>query len=661
MNKVWNALVVLLVGLVFSISASAMALCGKINLDKFYDVGEAETIQISSHEIAATEERQGWAYVTLEDKEWNWVYIKLSQVKNRDFRLKVCFYNLEGILVKETIEALHEGKNWISTEGCCYSKIYMEIVDYPEEKFYIDKMQFREERTETEPAEAIKFFCVFFCIYFIILLIAKKVFRQIRIRPVDLWIEFLQRIFRIAGGTGECLYARLGRKGTAIFRIAVVDLLFFYMQIIAFRGLYLNRNYMKYHMYFVCLLMIVLSLLCWEKPLQMLNWKTPIARSWFVLWGLVTISDFVVPKRLLFQGLIMTYVMSFFYFMLGNRRNKLDILYDIQKALKIWYGVNFVLCILFSPYLEGMRYQGISQNANIWAMYLIFVMGAFLSSIIERPREIRGWLCAAGNIFFAGTVWNMIIKTGSSSGVVPCIVCIGILSVLKLYQWIEDGKKMRGVCIAAAGVLCFLFSSAVGERLLSTDIMQRKEAADNNQIAAEVLQEFEGGIWENPFIETIHAAEKKGIQDNRVYQKIFNSNSIEQFTSGRTYFWEVYLRETNLLGHENFPELNGRRVSAHSGFVAILHRYGVLAIVPYILLIAYYAWNVLCKRNRSVGGDYCLLLMFLFCSYVLLLIENIEYPFYYIGWYCLYLPMGSFFAEECADKDIDRQIDAIYH
>ncbi len=149
----------------------------------------------------------------------------------------------------------------------------------------------------------------------------------------------------------------------------------------------------------------------------------------------------------------------------------------------------------------------------------------------------------------------------------------------------------------------------------------------------------------------VMVAQAAGISDlreNRVVQKVFHSSSLEDFTTGRNWFWLAYLRETNLWGNKYSPMLWGKYVSSHNGLLAIVYRYGVFSSIPYIFMIGYYLWYSMQykeKINQKTKMDYFVLAIAGNVC-ILLLMENVEFPFYYISWYSLYFIMGIYFGNK---------------
>lgn len=639
MDKKKNWLAVILFGIVIAFSGTAMFVSGNVNLDRFYDVGDIEDALLYQHQISLEGTNNMVVYFVKETKnERDWLYLELSDLNRAELDVIIEFVNYGG--ARYTVEAaLTEGENWISAGGNEYLYVYLTYPDEGEVSFHLDKMQFREQKIDVDRMQIAAVFGIIFSVYMIVIqLLCQIPWKKRKKVNWYSWVEMLQRIFLKIGGVGERIYNRIGGRTMKRLRILCLCSFFFYMQIMSNISLYTDRQYFKYHMYFCVTVLMLYAWLCWERPLKILNWNHRLAKAWFGLWLIAVISEFILPKRFLFQGLIMIFVMGFCYFMVGNMTDKMQLLRDLRWALKCWGWVNIPLCILFSPYGGGMRYLGMSKNANIWAMDLVFVLAAFLSSLLEALYHGRNWKYILLDIFSAAMIWEMLVKTGSSCGLIPGILCVFIFFAAQWKRFLSMEKKWKYWGMLIGGLMLFLISSYASDGLLRMNVL-------NWQIRTE---ETVSASADNLFSVTVQAAVLDSIRDNRVVQKFLQSSSLSAFTTGRNYFWIKYLRESNLWGHTLPPKLWGKSAAAHNGLLAMNYRYGVLVVVPYLLTLGYYVMEVwrYRKKTKKSMPVYAMLLMFTGSVLILLGMENVEYPFYHMSWYCLYLPMGIFFQRD---------------
>lgn len=635
MEKHKNWLAVILFGIVLSLSGTAMVISGKINFNNFYDVGHVEDVYIEEQNIQLDGEEEEILFQAKEnEKKRNWLYMKVSELPLEGTVVRIRFMKHgENVYLIEI--HLQNGSNWISMETGNYEYFGMSVPDGGVKNFYLEKMQLRENQLEISTVRAVISFGLFMGIYLVLYeLIGRKVIYKLNQKITYSPQEFLQRIFLQVGDIGEFFYSRIGEKNRHRCRVGLLCVVFFYMQLISRYSLYTKVQYVKYHMYFCAVVMILYAFLCWEHSTKMLDWNTQLAKYWFLLWGIAAISEFIVPKRFLFQGIMMIFIMGFVYFMVGNMRNPMDLVNEIGTALKIWFWCNVPLCILLSPYAVERRYCGISKNPNIWAMDMVFVMAVFLSSILKAWGGKRKKIFVLFDICAVGIVWDMTVKTGSTCGFVPCIFVIVFFVLEQFKHLVRRKNKTKTVIALTGGIFVFILSMYVSDWTLHSNIL-------NKEVIVGEIDMEEKIQFTSPFRYNVQAASVEKIQENRVIKKLFKSRSISSFLTGRDYFWKKYLRATNLWGHYFAPDLWGKaHVAAHNGYIAILYRYGILAVVPYIMMLVTYCREL--WRRRTNEPEYILVFMFALENLLLLFIENVEFPFYYISWYCLYLPMGVF-------------------
>lgn len=95
---------------------------------------------------------------------------------------------------------------------------------------------------------------------------------------------------------------------------------------------------------------------------------------------------------------------------------------------------------------------------------------------------------------------------------------------------------------------------------------------------------------------------------------------------------------------------------SHNGLLAIMHRYGVFAGIPYVLMLIFnmgYAWR--CFKKHLFKERYAyFILVDMICCYALLFVENLELPFCWLYWYSLYIVMGIYFEGEKVTESLSQ-------
>lgn len=664
-----------MIGILISMAGSAMLISGSFNLNKFYDAGAVYDIfsldlqipgvgmvynyQKDYFEIQQEESEKAISISPKQQGKWNYIYINVSQPAEQILDCRITYTDKTGNIVGEKQQNLVSGRNVIISEDISYCNIVLKFPKQTGKTFALEKLQFREQEDTFSMKKAAVAFAVLQICYYVILLtgiwIKKKIGRNFRF-SVYPFVEKLQLLFiktgdylgKAAGNWKEAAKRR-GRTGIFVF-------LFFYMQIAAIKSSYISIKWFKYHMYVCVLAMLLLCVFSWEKPLHKLNWNHRFVRVWFGFWMLAMISEFIVPKRFAYQGIIMILVMGLFYFVWNNRSDREEILRNFRKALELWFWINVPLCHLLSPFSESMRYTGMSKNANIWAMYMVFVLAAFLSEAESSLRETgrKKWIKGIGSFAAVGIIWDFVIKTGSSSGMIPMLLMIGLWGMRQLkWIWKEQNrwKKAGYVLVGIVIVICSGRADDWGLRTIAgrtgSGIVVEQEESVLSSSDSFRLDFF-----------AIKAQAAENLEENRVIQKFIKSASLEEFTSGRTLFWRGYIREMNLWGNEFAPMLWGSHRSPHNGMIAIMYRYGIFSLIPYVIILLYYMKYSLTyreKRRKKSGIEFFIKAISI--SVVLLvMMENVEFPFYYFSWYALYLVMGIYFGNEPAEDNVSANL-----
>ena len=102
------------------------------------------------------------------------------------------------------------------------------------------------------------------------------------------------------------------------------------------------------------------------------------------------------------------------------------------------------------------------------------------------------------------------------------------------------------------------------------------------------------------------------------------------------------MREMNLFGHKENPEMWGKKRLPHNAVLGIAHRYGVFASAPYIIMLIMVIIRTFRYSKKKVPYA---AVPFYVCvsSIVMSMADNVEQPFVWLPWIGLYLMMGCVF------------------
>ena len=391
----------------------------------------------------------------------------------------------------------------------------------------------------------------------------------------------------------------------------------------------------RYYMMPCVMGMLVIALLCWERPLRRLNWNNKLVISWLCLWSMAIISDLIVAKRYMFMGYVMIFVFGFLFFMWGNMKERERLLKNFIRGVEWSFLPNLIFCYLFRPYQPLYRYSGSTLGPGYFGMYLLFVWMAFLSELefdIRKKFSLGKDLCY---IFLLGICADLLWRTQTMSALVPVALTTLIFS-FKLW------RHRREVGILGFAIYLVLFGVGYlidGYCIYHIPRQVNSEIRFENDIYVEP-------VTDRPFTLTVMAEEEKAT--NRILEKLQKSTSLETLTTRRTLYWKAYLREMNFWGHKNNAHFLGEGHMPHNGLIAVMYRYGIFVSVPYLLMLLYgfcYTWRYFRRHLSEDRYSYFIMANTISC-YLLILVENIELPFCWVWWYGLYFVMGIYFDDE---------------
>lgn len=657
-DKYYGKIAWILTGICFAAAVAVMLICGSFNLERFYDVGEVydvpqmyiklgENYDVSYNEIenihTITAENASKNFWVSEGK-WNYIYLYFDEISGGSFHADLMCYNTtDGVVDCQQNVSLFEGENLIKIPDVKYSRLYISIHNQIGVSFRLKKVQFRETEPVFSRSRFLKYTVSVFLIYCLITGILLAFMKKYSIGiPWYVLVKGLQRIFLHIGKAGEKVTRRISREKRGFLRSGIFCFLFLFMQMMYIVGMTKLKTYP--YMLLICVIgLIWIALLCWEKPLKYLNWNNHLVESWLILWVIAGISDIIVKKRFMFVSYSMIFIVGFLFFMWGNMERREVLLKDFIRGIEWSFFFNVLFCYLFRPYVPGCRYLGGAYEPGYFGMYLLFVWISFLTELDFnfKDRKVFGKdLCC---IFLLGICGDLIWKTQTISAMLPA----GLAAFVFSFRLWKKRKQVR-----IKGILFYLILLYIGHTLNGYCIYHIPR-----QLNAEIKFEqdlYLDAVTEHPFMLTVKA-EENGTA-NRILYKLKTSHSLEELTTRRTLYWKAYLRDMNFWGHKRNAQFWGEGHMAHNGLLAIMHRYGVFAGIPYVLMLIFnmgYAWR--CFKKHLFKERYAyFILVDMICCYALLFVENLELPFCWLYWYSLYIVMGIYFEGEKVTESLSQ-------
>ncbi len=658
-DKYFSKIAWILTSICFAAAGAMMLICGSFNLDRFYDVGEVYDVpedilkwngNSSLHYDTAeqhwvVDEETATKDISAFPGKWKYLYLVLSDVNEESFEAYINCHGKDGGIVGQIKTELREGSNLLAIPDVEYSMFYIVIKNQTGLSFNIEKVQFRENDKIISVTEFAKYFCILFAGFLFITGLIYKLGKK-KSYGVSWYtlIHGLQTIFLYIGQQGEKFSLKYSGQKRSRMRSGLFCFVFLFMQIAFIQDLYFDKRSYRFLALIRVIILMQISFLCWEKPLRYLNWKNKFVLAWFELWLLAVISNFIVEKRFAYAGYSMIFVMGFLFFMWGNMTNREMLIRDFIRGIEWSFLPNLLFCWLFRPYIAGYRYSGATYSPGIFGLYLLFVWIAILSEIDFNITKKEVLLRDLLYIFLLGICGDLLWKTQSISSILPAALAAFIFS----YKLWRNRKQVK-----IFGFLLYFIIFGIGCMGNRYGVYYLPRVIDSEvKFKGDYYQDT---VTENPFMITIQAAE--GNYSNRILYKIKTITSLETLTTGRTLFWKAYLREMNLWGHKGNAKFMGGAHMPHNGFLAIAYRYGIFAIVPYILLVLYniwYAWRYF-KRHLLEKKYTFFVLTNALCCTLLLFVENLELSFGWVCWYSMYIAMGIYFDDEKAVESDDKK------
>ena len=631
---------ILLASIIMGMAFSGMYLSKSCSFEAFYDVGnvyEEFTYALSqgigivyNNESGKLEiqEAEACQYWTLPQKleGYNYVIINLAGLSQEYLDVLFQFYSGEN-LVDEIPVQLQEGENILEITDKTATILYMRMYQKQGLAYKVKAVEYRESlpvwngRVFTFASLLFSFCCAS------ILFLCRWVMRKRGIKLSAAMIqEPLQKIFLKI--TDKINWKPLTPKMAHFWR----RVLFFFVIVIISYGERANISQAIFsrNVKICCITLLAIALISLERQRKMRNWSHPLASSWFWLVGCMAVSFFIVPKSVNF-GMIYLIVFGFFFFVWGNMERPEEMVHDLCFAIKGEFWLSMVYFCFFFPEQAGYAYQGDFLNPNPLALYLSVSSCVFLTELLDETKRtfFFFFFSAVGFGFSACMIWKTQCRS-VASGLLLAILVAGYI----LLRSKDSEKKGRRVLCRFALMAFIIAGMFLGHTGINT--FHVRENQEN------VLGNGRLSRQKDNFTLQVEAAD---LHNNKFLKKIFESRSLNEFTSQRIIYWKGYLRQVNFWGHKPKAVINERRRSPHNDFLNIAYRYGVLSVIPYLFYLFYYVFYGY-RYFRYYRGQrrYAVFpMMLILVVFPFLLLDILELPFRHVAWFILYLTTGILF------------------
>ncbi len=595
-----------------------------------------------------TDKFVNYLYFGPNNKKWKFFCIDIDHMKTDSMVAYLNYYNSQNdmeLLYTQQI-TLSNGQNVIKTECRKFDFVGVFIFDQKGNEMYVNSIQLRQSKPVVDfMPRLMRRFLFVFIVYILATILLYPICRKIPVqRNFDKLIDKLVRLF---GSINNVIY-----KGTS--KISIVFLKA--VRVIAFLFLIIYFNLTSIHVLFpltnrsrvlvITIVLLVVAITLSNKESQIQDWKNPLVRYWLVYNICVIISDIIVKKGLMYQGWILLFL--FGYIIYGwNNQGKISFIKEILLAIHIYFIIVTICCCIFRPDIY-LRYQGTFSNPVTFGAYVSIIASLALVELInclkaeKLPKRIV-FFCMEF-LIAVSFIW----KTQARSALLPILflVCIYI------WQYVVRTNVIRKqfivtllmgliMCMPCYAALDYVLQTVPIE-LGTTVTFENDGYQPDNPAVLKETQDVSGRGMQSVYAEGLLNVE---CGSARILQK-FKVDSLEVITSGRTLFWKGYLRRMNLVGHDKYAYVMGKRQHPHCSLVMIAYRYGVFSVIPYLFMLIYaffYAFKYFMEKRITAARyiEYPIAVIAVFLSISLL--DVAEYLYSGLGWLLFNISIGCLF------------------
>ena len=630
----------LLIGFIFSFSVCLVILSESRSITNLYDVGKVYEIQDNIYRTAIVRDKghqessgkvvldQGfYEYgIGIEKSKnlYNYFCVQLRDLSTESIEWIIDFRKQKDGKIKQSNNvsySLHDGMNIISVPQKSFNVIAIEVYGDNGSSFYIEKMQLRETKPVFEGNRALEIMFVSYLIYLFISGIFILVWHKIGITfHLYRWIEVLQKIYFLIAKLFWKIMKRLPlnqRRRNCLIIFSFVIMFLYNVWVEISQTYYTDFNS---HLLIYLFLAWVIAILSIESTLKKVKWNNSLVWSWLFLWIMACISDAFISKYFRFIGYAMVFVIGFFVYVWNNMEKPEILTRNFVRAIHVFFILITLFCLLCRPEITGesaMRYAGISKNPSIFALYLGIIFSVTLGEIensIKKGKEIKKIL----PYILEGCI--VLVFCWKTQSVCPLLSIAGI-SFVWFVRMINYTKQKNCRKILMSIIICAVVLVIPVYLSLDWGVKHIPQS-----LGTSVNFEGEQPIARRQFGMVAYASDlKQKFDESRIGQKLGKA-SLSGILSGRDYYYRTYLRDMNLLGHKENPQMWGKRRLPHNAVLGIAHRYGIFTSVPYILMLVMVIIRTFRYSKKetpyaSVPFYVCLI------SIVMSMADNVEQPF----------------------------------
>lgn len=653
--------VLLLIGIIFSGIVTVMHLTGSINLQCFYDVGELYdipnadyrtsgehwTYNFTSEEIEIDMENASHVFqIENSRRDWNYVYLEVADISDSIW-WDVEFLDQNSQVQYTVSLPIENGRNILQLQkGEVYA---VRIIVREPSSFVIKRIQFRERLQNFEWKDAPKTFVIVMIFYLLAVLLLRSLilYYQGLGNPSikkGVWIEEIQKVYAYLLDRGSEMFQGFSEKRKALLRKIFFLISLFIIYFMMIKNWNWNILIQRRQVVFLGICFLFAAFLSWEYKRKRINWKNPLVYSWFILWIMTIISDFIIEKRVQNVGILMLGTMAPLYMAWNSMKKPEKLVEDFFAASRWSYWIGCMFCIFCRAFVPGIRYSGIYKNPNIFARYLATVNIVFLTCLDEnlRKEKVKHRILVE-NMLGLASIWGFLYLTESITSSIAYILQ-WIVFIWKQFPNEKKRAYWKNLKKMVLVFLCCIVFMVVPGKWCLTNVPQLLGTS------VVFLGEYGQPVTGKMSLALTSQAATIGVTE-RLFQKITSGEWDFLFT-GRDEIWKIYIRQWNLFGHEGYLEcVGGKEMHAHNALLQMMNYYGVFIAVPFLVMLYYslkYSIQMIFGKNQMKMELFFLLTV---VNYIVQgLTEDVATPYFYITWLTYYIAIGGVF---CQFKNIE--------
>lgn len=310
----------------------------------------------------------------------------------------IYYYNQNGKKIADQPVTFQKGMNTIVLlEEFPVLRLGIRILGASGELISIQSMQVRKKASGYTPQRFLKILIVAysgFLFLFSFLLYLKRRFPQKNKQWRGKWpgwdahMEILQYIFQ---NFGDYMERKVGKKLSGKEKRIGRRWLFFLLFLWSIFGnawkWSTNNHLYRYYMLICMILLLLIGVFSWERPLKHVNWKNPLVISWFVLCIGIIISDAFIAKDFAMVGWMLAFGGGYFMFVWGNMKQPKELIDDMVVALKLLFFMGTAYCMVCRPKKLAIDYNGLFDSSEEFSMYAALMLGVFLTELDGIIKE----------------------------------------------------------------------------------------------------------------------------------------------------------------------------------------------------------------------------------------------------------------------------------